>query len=119
GNAIAVLQSRENLFEKQFFATDVAKWATGLKASRIDRGISLTWDSDPEARGFRVWKRIPNAKVYPEWEPTKEGLLENACLLPSDESGTFAVTAVTSAKKPLEGPVNSGEYFLFRADESP
>ena len=119
GNAIAVLQSRENLFEKQIFATDVPKWTTGLKARRTDGGISFSWDSDSEARSFRVWKRIPDAKVYPEWTPIKEGLLAHSCTLPSVESGTFAVTAVTAAKKRLEGTVNYGEYLLFRADESP
>jgi hypothetical protein len=118
GNAIAVMQSRENLFEKQSFAADVPRWTTGLKADRTDKGIRLSWDSDSEARSFQVWKRIPNAKVYPEWESIKKVVVEPSCLLPLVQSGTFAVTATTAAKKCFEGTVNYGEYLLFRADES-
>jgi len=119
GNAIAVMQSRENLFERQPFGVDVPRWVTGLHALRAGGGIRLAWDSDPEATSYRVWKRIPGARVYPEWESLKEGIAERSYLLPGTQSGTFAITAVTAAKKRLEGTVNYGEYLLFRADESP
>ncbi len=119
GNAIAVMQSRENLFEKQPFTVDLPQWATGLKARRTKEGLNLTWAGDSESRGFRIWKRIPNVRVYPEWELIKEGSSEHSCLLTGVQSGTFAVTALTTAKKRFEGTVNYGEYLLFRADESP
>jgi len=38
GNAIAVMQSRENLFEKQPYTVELPRWITGLKASRTMEG---------------------------------------------------------------------------------
>jgi hypothetical protein len=119
GRAIALMQSRENLYERQPFAVEVPRWATGLRAEAVDDGIRLTWDGDPQAKSYRVWKRIAGAKVYPEWELMKDGVRSNSCLLAGVESGTFGVTAVTTAKKLLEGTLNYVEYLLFRADESP
>jgi hypothetical protein len=119
GNAIAVLQSRENLFERQAFSVDLPRWITGLKANRIQDGLKLAWEPDSEANSFQVWKRIPNANVYPEWELIKSGVSEPFCQLSSIQNGTFSVTAITRAKKRFEGTVNYGEYLLFRADQSP
>jgi hypothetical protein len=119
GRAVAVLQSRENLFEKQPFAVELPRWVTGLAAQRDSGGLRLSWEADPEARLYRVWKRRPGATVYPEWELVKDAVRENTCRLATVDSGTFAVTAATSAKRRLEGHVNYGEYLLFRADESP
>jgi len=119
GRAIAVLQSRENLFEKQPFAVELPRWVTGLAAQRESGGLRLTWQADPEARLYRVWKRRLGATVYPEWELVKEAGQQHSCLLANVETGTFGITAVTVAKRRLEGYVNFGEYLLFRADESP
>jgi hypothetical protein len=119
GNGIAVMQSRENLYEKQPFAVELPRWVAGLQARREESGIRLAWDSDPEARMYRVWKRVRDAKVYPEWELLKGPIREHSCLLAGIERGRFAVTATTAAKKRLEGTVNYGEYLLFKADESP
>ncbi len=119
GNAIAVMQSRENLFEKQPFTVDVPRWITGFQAERQSDGLRLSWNSAPEARRYRVWKRIPGAKVYPEWELLNEVSSSSSCVLPGIHSGTFGVTDVTASKQRLDGSVNFGEYLLFRADESP
>jgi hypothetical protein len=119
GNALAVMQSRENLFEKQTFTVDLPRWPENLKASQTASGLHLTWTKDPEASSFHVWRRIPQAKVYPQWELVSKGISENSIVLPPVQSGTFTVTAVTTAKKRFEGAVNYGEYLLFRADESP
>ncbi len=119
GRAIAVLQSRENLYEKQPFTVEAPRWVTGLRAQREHGGIRLTWDRDSEARAYRAWKRIPKAKVYPEWELAKEGIRTNSCVLDKTEAGTFGITATTSAKALLSGTVNYGEYLLFTAEESP
>lgn len=119
GRAIAVLQSRENLYEKQPFTVEVPRWITGLKAQRDSGGLRLMWDKDPEARSYRVWKRIAGAKVYPEWELVKDGIGEPLCSLAEVRTGTFGVTTMTAAKKNLNGTVNYTEYLLFRSDESP
>jgi hypothetical protein len=66
-----------------------------------------------------VWKRIPDARVYPEWEPVTGETTENACVLPGLDRGTLGVTARTAAKQRLEGTVNFAEYLLFTTDESP
>jgi PAS domain-containing protein len=113
------MQSRENLFEKQPFVVDLPRWITGLKANPTQNGVKLTWEPDSEAISFQVWKRIPNANVYPEWELIKSGISEPFCLLSSTQNGTFSVTAMTRAKKRFQGTVNYGEYLLFRADHSP
>src|SRR5205807_1129214 len=119
GRAIAVMQSRENLFERQGFSVELPRWVVGLSAEHQNQGIRLNWTPEPTASSYRVWKRIAGAKVYPEWEVLAEHLRENSCLLKGVESGTFGVTAVTSSRKPLQGTLNFGEYLLFRADESP
>jgi hypothetical protein len=119
GRAIAVLQDRENLFEKQPFAVDLPRWVRGLLARAEGGGIRLTWDADAAARAYRVWRRIPGATVYPLWEPIRDEIKKNNCWLPAIENGTFGVTARTSAKGRLEGSVNYGEYLLFTTDESP
>ncbi len=119
GRAIAVMQSRENLFEKQPFRVELPRWVTGLQAKRDQGGIRLTWDSDAEARSYRVWKRIPGAKVYPEWELARDEVEESSCWLPGTENGTFGVSARTTARRHLEGTVNFTDYLLFTTDESP
>ena len=113
------MQSRENLFEKQPFAVDLPRWVTGLEARKESGGLRLTWAKDAAVGSYRVWERIPGAKVYPEWKPVKEALKENSILLPGVDSGTFGVTAVTTAKRRWEGTVNYGEYLLFTTEESP
>jgi hypothetical protein len=119
GQAIAVLQSRENLFEKQPFAVEVPRWVTGLNARRESNQLRLTWNNDPQARSYRVWKRIPRAKVYPEWDLAQDDLTNNSCVMPALDSVTLGVTARTVARRTLEGAVNYGEYLLFTANESP
>ncbi len=119
GRAIAVMQSRENLFEKQPFAVDLPRWVTGLHTQREAGGIHLTWQNNTDAGSYRVWKHIPGARVYPQWELLKDGLQASSCSLPGLESGTFGVSAQTAAKRRFEGTVNFGEYLLFPADESP
>jgi hypothetical protein len=66
-----------------------------------------------------VWKRIPGAKIYPEWEVAKDRIHTNACVLDQTATGTFGITAATSAKALLSGTVNFTEYLLFTAEESP
>ena len=76
------MQSRENLFEKQPFTVDVPSWVTGLEARKESGGLRLTWAKDAAASSYRVWERIPGAKVYPEWKPVKDGAqreLNRAC----------------------------------------
>jgi ketosteroid isomerase-like protein len=119
GRAIAVMQSRENLFERQAFTVELPRWVTGLRGERVGGGVLLTWDADPEAKSYRVWRRIEGAKVYPEWEVVREGVTGNSFLVRGVGSGTFGVTARTAARQRLSGTVNYTEYLLFRADESP
>ena len=134
GRAIAVMQSRENLFEKQPFAVELPRCITGLRAESDAAGRRLSWEPEPAARSYRIWKRIEEAKVYPQWELMKAGLQTSSWPLQSLSGpagrgagsryagtgyGTFAVTSETAAKKRLEGTINFGEYLLFRADESP
>ncbi len=119
GRAISVMQSRENLFEKQPFAVELPRWTTGLRAEIENGEVRLSWDKDAEAQSYRVWKRIVGAKVYPEWELVKEVTTENSCVLSGIDGGTFAVTAKTTARKRLEGTVNFTDYLLFNTDESP
>jgi hypothetical protein len=119
GRAIAVMQSRENLFEKQSFTVELPRWASGLEAQRESGRTRLTWEVDSQAESYRVWKRIPGAKVYPQWSLVKNGIRGNSCVLPGTENGIFAVTARTTARKRLDGTVNFTDYLLFTMDESP
>jgi hypothetical protein len=119
GRAIAVLQSRENLYEKQPFSVDLPRWITGLKARPDSGGVRLHWDRDPAAQWYRVWRRLPGATVYPQWQLAADGLTENSWLLAGLDNGTFGVTAKTRATRRLEGTLNYTEYLLFTAEESP
>jgi len=119
GRGIAVMQSRENLYEKQPFAVELPRWVTGLQAAVENGGIRLKWDVDAEARSYRIWRRIPGPRVYPQWQLLKDGVWMNSCFLAGLDSGTFGITARTAAKSLLNGTVNYAEYLLFPADESP
>ncbi len=119
GRAIAVMQSRENLYEKQTFAVEVPRWVTALQARPEAGGLRLSWSMDPQADSYRIWKRIEGANVYPEWELLFDQIKENRCFIPQTVRGRFAVTARTTAKQLLEGTLNYSEYLLFPADESP
>ena len=119
GRAIAVLQSRENLFERQPFSVDVPAWTTSLAAHRERNGLRLNWTAAPEARSYGVWKRRAGTRVYPEWDLLETVRGATTCFLAGKTGGTFGVSARTVAKRRLEGTVNFGEYLLFTADESP
>jgi len=116
------MQSRENLYEKQPFAVELPRWVTGLQMERPGQGagaLRLKWDADPAAQSYSLWKRIPGATVYPQWELIEDRIRTNGFIVRAVDHGTFAVTARTSAKRRLEGTVNFAEYLLFQADESP
>ena len=119
GHAVAVMQSRENLFEKQPFAVELPRWVTGVQARKEAGGVRLSWTRDAAANCYTVWERIPGAKVYPEWRRLKAGIKENFILLAGTESETFGVSTVTTAKRRWEGTVNYGDYLLFTMEESP
>ena len=119
GHAVAVMQSRENLFEKQPFAVELPRWVIGLQARKEPGSLRLSWTSDSAASSYAVWERIPGAKVYPEWRRLKAAIKENSLLLPNVESGTFGVSAATTSKRRWEGTVNYGDYLLFTTEESP
>jgi hypothetical protein len=118
GRAIAVMQSRENLYEKQHFAVELPAWVTGLRAQSAPEGLRLEWPTVPESRSYRVWKRIEGARVYPQWELVQDNLRTNACTLAGISNGTFAITALTGARRVMEGTVNYTDYLLFQGDES-
>jgi len=119
GHAVAVMQSRENLFEKQPFAVELPRWVTGVQARKEAGGLRLSWMKDAAAISYTVWERIPGAKVYPEWRRLKAGIKENSILLAGTESETFGISAFTTAKRRWEGTVNYGDYLLFTTEESP
>jgi hypothetical protein len=98
---------------------ELPAWVTGLGARKENDGLRLTWTKDAAASSYRVWQRIPGAKVYPEWKPVTERIEQNSILLPRTENGTFGVTAVTTAKRRWEATVNYSEYLLFTTEESP
>lgn len=49
-----VMQTHENLYEKQRYSVELPKSVTGLKAERTDIGVKLTWDHDPGASTYYV-----------------------------------------------------------------
>jgi hypothetical protein len=112
------MQSRENLFEKQPFAVELPNWVTGLQVRKEAAGLRLNWTNDSNAGSYAVWERIRGAKVYPEWRRLKAGIKADSILLPGIESGTFGVSAVTTARRRWEGTVNYGDYLLFTTEES-
>lgn len=57
-----VMQTHENLYERQTYAIDLPKPVTGLKARRTGEGIQLSWEADPGATRYHVY-RVEG----PEW----------------------------------------------------
>lgn len=87
-----VMQTHENLYERQSYSVSLPKPVTGLCAARTPEGVRLSWDSDPGATEYRVrrvkglelprpagystcrWHRAEKPQADPEMLGTQAGM---------------------------------------------
>ncbi len=55
---VYVMQSHENLYERQTYAVSLPKPVRGLQAVRKPGGVGLTWEADPQASLYRVHRAL-------------------------------------------------------------
>lgn len=53
-NHTYVMQTHENLYERQSYVVELPKPVHGITAKRIEKGVYLTWDKDPGASAYEV-----------------------------------------------------------------
>ena len=86
-----VMQTHENLYERQDYAVSLPKCVRGLTVERGADGIRLTWEADPEDEEYRVrrvegtelpaprgystciWHEAATADVDPQLQSVEEG----------------------------------------------
>lgn len=123
---VYVMQTHENLYERQSYAIDLPRPVRGLKARKVEAGVELTWDEDPEAEEYCV-HRLPHSPTVgwglphqsagiPLASTSTNGYLD--CEPLPDGPLFYTVTAKTTSTERHEGTVNYLDYLIFSLDES-
>lgn len=114
---VYVMQSHENLYEKQTYAVNLPKPVRGLGAEWTDDGVRLTWDADPGAsvRYFFRTDGPPSLGMAEALEfvgkTDMDFFLDRKA--PRDRICTYMATADTSTLERREGTVNYLDYLVF------
>lgn len=109
-----VMQTHENLYERQSYALDLPKPIRSLSATAASDGLHLSWPADPGATKYFVLRaegpldERTSARFYTIAEVT-----EPAFTRQSPQEGIYAVTAETSSKERKTGSVNYLDYLVF------
>lgn len=115
-----VMQTHENLYERQAYVLDLPKPVRSLNAQVTPEGLRLEWPADPGARLYRVLiadnpldtttrsrLRLLGETVAPVFTRT----------VPQG-GAVYTVTAVTDTREKYEGTVNFLDYLVFSETES-
>jgi hypothetical protein len=106
-----VMNSHENLYEKQHYEVELGKVVHGLEGKVTDSGaLSLVWQADSEAEGYKVYLGEKEKLLY-------EGI-DAQCLIPDPQPGIYSVCARTKARQKYSGTVNYLDCLVFDEEES-
>ncbi len=109
-----VMQTHENLYERQDYAVDLPKAVRGIAAAWTDEGLELQWPHDAGARLYRVGRGEAGTDIAAEtadnhWIDAEAKKGEVRC---------YAVYARTDTKERVIGTVNYLDYLRFSESES-
>lgn len=108
-----VMQSHENLYERQTYRLDLPRSVRGLLAEWTDAGLALSWPHDPGAARYVVCRAdgggIESAR--PIAESAAAEFVDKTAR--RGAAYAYAVRAETSAKERVEGAVNYLDYLVF------
>ncbi|MFA6241171.1 MAG: hypothetical protein WC655_09590 [Candidatus Hydrogenedentales bacterium] len=117
-----VMQTHENLYERQTYAIDVPKAVRQISTKASAKGLDLSWPSVDSATEYRVY-RVEGA-IRGAMGLSKHLIgVANSSSFTLDKNAltagsSFTVTAITNAKERREGTVNYLDYFVFSLEES-
>ncbi len=112
-----VMQTHENLYEKQDYAIDLPKPVRGLRAERTPEGLLLSWTEDPDASIYHVFRTAGQITMDIADTIALAGHAAKPFFLDTGaEPGqvyTYTVTANTSSIERRYGTVNYLDYLVF------
>jgi len=117
-----VMQTHENLYERQDYAVDLPKPVRGLDVERGPRSVTLTWEADPGASRYYIHRFTGAAPIGPFDTPpvfaeTAEPRFTDNEPRPGDVY-TYAVTADTTTLERRSGTVNYLDYLVLSLTRS-
>ncbi len=120
GRGVFVMNTRENVIERQAFSVpDLPAPVRGFSARRDGAAVTLSWPFREGDVAYNVFRRVP-----PETHFTllAKGLDQRQFTDPAppvgDQAVAYAVSALTGEKEPLTGEAGYGEFFVFSVVES-
>ena len=103
---------------QDYAIAEVPAAVRGLEARREGDGVTLTWPFREGDVSYNVYKRVsPQLKFTAIARGTEERRFSDPAV-PTDQTVSYAVTALTNDKEPLSGTVNYGDYLVFSVVES-
>lgn len=128
GGFIYVMQTHENLYEKQTYSIELPKRVNGLQAVLKKEGVEISWNTDPGASGYEVyrvesdtlslgtslpvlpWDSVPVARTTEcHW---------NDCQPCGNKTVFYTIIAQTRSREKVEGTVNYLDYLVFSLEKS-
>jgi len=120
---VYVMQTHENLYERQTYRIELPRVPRGLMATRTADGIGLSWDADPDAslyHVYRIEREAPSETHRPLFllGSTPDTNWLDADVQP-DQVYAYAIAATTTKREMVEGAVNYLDYLVFSQQVSP
>lgn len=106
-----VMQTHENLYERQTWAADLPKPVRGTTGAWTDAGLRLSWPADAGASRYFVCRGADLASVTHIGETTTtEFVVKDA---PRGQAAVYTVLAETATTEYVEGAVNYLDFLRF------
>ncbi|MBI5092326.1 MAG: hypothetical protein HZB26_07760 [Candidatus Hydrogenedentes bacterium] len=117
-----VMQTHENLYERQDYAVDLPAPVCGLSGSWTDKGLKLEWSAAPGAGVYHVRRRNGGEQedrpaTFAEIATSREAHYVDTHA-ERGKSYTYTVTADTRTLERKSGTVNYLDYLVFSQTES-
>jgi hypothetical protein len=114
---VYVMQTHENLYERQSYEIDLPQALRGLAARRVPEGVVLSWDADAGASAYHIHR----AELGPDSGPRLPlSLIGDAVettwcdrTAQPGESYAYGVSATTTTREKVTGYVNYLDYLVF------
>lgn len=116
GPATYVMQTHENLYERQTYTVSLPAAPVGVTAERAAAGTAVRWQRRPGDRSYTVWRCAAGG----EWQAIAGPVTAARYVDPHPPEGAwYAVSAVTSARQAVRGTVNLHDALILSNVASP